>query len=420
MGGFLDLVTPQQCLLQLAETIKVEPRGTEVLPFYDSLGRVIARPVVAPTDLPAFDRSTVDGFAVRAADTAGASETLPGYLQVIGEILMGETAQMVLRPGQAAKIATGGMLPDGADAVLMVEYTEFLDGTTIEFARSVAAGENLVCKGEDIAKGTVLFWQGHKVRPQDLGALAGLGITELEVYCMPKVALLSTGDELVSPYEEPRNGQVRDINTYSIGGLLRQLGCKVQEIGIVEDTYNRLHKAVEDHLDCDLLILSGGSSVGVKDMTVDLLNSFGEPGVIVHGVSIKPGKPTILGVVHGLPVVGLPGHPASAWNIATVLVTPIVTALRGEADLVQLVERSSTLLRGEVTAVLSRNLVSDRGKEEYVPVKIVKEPEIGLVARPVLGKSSLITTLAGADGYIRIDTFTEGLNQGELVKVLLY
>lgn len=436
MAGFLELAAPEKFFHLLHEHCQTAPKGTEVVAFTDALHRVIARNIYSPVNLPAFDRSTVDGFAIRAADSAGASESLPGYLTVVGEVLMGETAEMVLKPGQAIKIATGGMLPTGADAVLMVEYTDYLDGQTIEFTRPVAVLENVVKKGEDIAEAELLLARGHVLRPQDIGALAGLGILQVEVFKRPEVAILSTGDELIHPAAEPSLGQIRDINSYSIGAVLEEMGCRVRMLGIVQDTFDTYCQVVRENLSCDLILVSGGSSVGVKDMTIDVLNSLGTPGVLVHGVAIKPGKPTILASVNGTPVIGLPGHPASAWTIFTILVKPLIMEMKGQTTR----EKPEEKIPLTVDAVLSRNLVSDKGKEEYVSVRLVPnlgsgkestdssqsspQSEVALepkyIAEPIPGKSSLITTLVQADGFIRVDTFREGLNKGKTIKVRLY
>lgn len=419
MVGFLELAAPEKFFHLLHEHCQTTPKGTEVVAFTDALHRVLACDVYSPVNLPAFDRSTVDGFAVRALDTAGASESLPGYLTVVGEVLMGQTAEVTLKPGEAVKIATGGMLPTGADAVLMVEYTDYLDSRTIEFTRPVAFLENVVKKGEDITAGARLLPRGHLIRPQDIGALAGLGILQVEVFKRPEVAILSTGDELVHPADEPALGQIRDINSYSIGAVLEEMGCRVRMLGIVEDSFDTYCQVVKDNLDCDLILVSGGSSVGVKDMTIDVLNSLGAPGVLVHGVAIKPGKPTILAALDGTPVIGLPGHPASAWTIFSILVKPIIQELKGTATQ----EGSDAAIPLTVEAVLSRNLVSDKGKEEYISVKLVPNSagdDEQYMAEPILGKSSLITTLVQADGFLRVDTFSEGLNRGKTVKVRLY
>lgn len=420
MAEFLDLMTPEKVYQVLKKHLHLRPGDREILPFTACLERIVAKDVFAPVDLPAFTRSTVDGFALKANDTIGASESLPAYLSVVGEVFMGEATRLDIESGQAVKIPTGGMLPQGADAVIMVEYTDYLDQMTIEFSTALAKGENVVFRGDDLRKGELLLAQGHRMRPQDIGALAGLGITQLQVFSKPEIALLSTGDELVAPTVTPKIGQIRDINRYFLSASLQQMGCQVRDLGIVQDAEDRLQTVLQENLDADLIILSGGSSVGMKDFSVDVLNSLGKPGVIVHGVSIKPGKPTIIAVVDGKLIIGLPGHPASAWTIFHTLVRPLIQVLQGEITDYQTKNHPEQRVKGRVEAFLSRNLVSDRGKEQYVPVKLKLTSKGSYLAEPLLGKSTLLTTLVHADGLIKIDTFSEGLNQGELVYVDLF
>lgn len=440
MTEFLDLNSPRDFWKILKTEAKVTPDNSELVNYTEALGRITASPIRSPEDLPAFDRSTVDGYAVKAKDTAGASESLPVYFDLIGEVLMGENCDLQINSGQAIKIPTGGMLPEGADAVIMVEHTELFAEKKIETSQAVAKGENVVIRGEDISQNELLFEKGHQIRPQDLGALSGLGITELEVYRSPKVSVISTGDEIIPPDETPAPGEIRDINSYTIGSLFEDLGARVNQVGIIGDTFEELTQAIEVNLDSDMILISGGSSVGVKDLTIDVLNSLGEPGVRLHGISIKPGKPTILAIIDQIPVIGLPGHPASAWTISNQLVKPLVKSLKGYNQSIEL------NLGGDQThqAVLTRNIASDRGREEYVPVRVkpcsenknmnskdkktinqqnsirCKQLNSGLSAKPVLGKSSLITTLVKADGLIKIDSYSEGLPQGEIVTVNLF
>ncbi|MTI60127.1 MAG: molybdopterin molybdotransferase MoeA [Firmicutes bacterium] len=407
-------------LLQLVEIDKVPNffegklavnLATEKINITEAKGRLLARDIISQIDLPPFSRSTMDGYAVKAADTYGASESMPVYLDMVGEILMGEEAVQEIKAGQVVKIATGGMLPKGADAVVMVEYTEALGGEMIEVFKSVASRENVVLKGEDIDQGSLLLKQGHLLRAQDIGALAGIGITEVEVFARPAVTVFSTGDELVVPEQKPKLGQIRDINTYLVGSLVEESGGTVNYGGIIRDNKEELKNKIGANLkNSDLVILSGGSSVGTKDLTIEVLNELGEPGVLVHGISIKPGKPTILALIDNTPVIGLPGHPASAMTVLKIVGTPIIQSLAGQ-ELNQ--------FQGSISARLSRNLASDKGREEYIRVKLVEEKG-QLWAQPILGKSSLITTMVEADGLVKIDLGKEGLDQGEEVQVLLF
>ena len=422
MSEFLDLNELETFWDEIKLNLKDKNLEKEKIALEDSLGRICGEKIKAKENLPPFSRSTVDGFAIKARDSAGASATLPTYFEVIGEVEMGEETDLKIDEGEAVAIPTGGMLPKEADAVLMIEYTEYLDDDTIETSKAVAAGENVVLKGEDIEKGETLFNDGHRVRPRDIGAMAGLGITEFEVYKKPEVAVISTGDELVDPGEKAGPGEIKDINSYSITSLLTSYGAKTKRVGIVKDEFDLLKNSVKNNLDSDLVLISGGSSVGIKDMTIKILNSIGEPGVLLHGLSIKPGKPTILAMIDGTPVIGLPGHPASAWTVTRILLKPIIQFLIGEIEaeeIGRINEKSSkNNFDYSFKAELTRNVVSDKGREEYIPVRLFKENE-KLKAEPILGKSSLITTLVNGDALIRIDTYEEGKNKGEMVKVEL-
>jgi len=427
LSEFLDLNSPHMFWELLNENMNIRIESTETINYKESVNRILANDIYSPENLPPFTRSTVDGFAVRAKDTAGASSSMPAYLKIIGEVKMGMETDIKINAGEAVKIATGGMMPEGADAVIMVEYTDYLDDETIETGSSVASGENVVKKGEDIEKDKLLFTSGHLIRPQDSGVLAGLGMTEVEVYKKPEVAIISTGDELIPPEAETDMGQIRDINSYSLGATIKKNGGTPRYIGIIEDSFSRLKEAVKTGLSSNLVLISGGSSVGLKDMTIDVLNSLGEPGVLLHGISIKPGKPTILAVIDDTPVIGLPGHPASSWTITYNLVRPLIMALAGrDIGIMNSIngQVDLNLIDKKIRAELERNLVSDKGREQYVPVKLIinqnDKDNLKYIARPITGKSSLITTLVQADGFIKIDTYSEGLNKGEIIEVIVF
>ena len=423
MAEFLALNKLEDFWGKIKTNLKEKEFTKEIVKLDQSLGRVCGENIKAKGNIPPFSRSTVDGFAVKAKDSAGASAALPTYFEVIGEVEMGEETSLKLKTGEAVAIPTGGMLPEGADAVLMVEYTDYLADNTIETNRAVAAGENVVLKGEDIKKGAELFKSGHRIRPRDIGAMAGLGITEISVYGKPEIAVISTGDELAAPGEEAAPGEIKDINSYSISSLLNSYGVLTRKVGIVEDEFKLLKNAVAKNLDSDLVLISGGSSVGIKDMTINILNSIGEPGVLLHGLSIKPGKPTILAIIEGTPVIGLPGHPASAWTVTRVLLKPVVQFLLGEikADEIGRIDKKSTNNNFDFSfeAELTRNIGSDKGREEYIPVRLFKNKENKLMAEPIVGKSSLITTLVESDALIKINTYEEGKNKGDKVKAEL-
>ena len=410
MPEMMLVLTPADALPVLLDHLSVRVR-TEAIPTADALDRVLAESQVAPSSLPAFPRSTMDGYAVRAADTFGATESLPAYLSLVGESPMGRAPQVTVGPAQAAVVYTGGMMPPGADAVVMIERTQKLDAGNIEVLRPVAPGENIINVGEDVKAGETLFAPGHILRPQDLGGLMALGLTRVTVASRPRVAIVSTGDEVVSPEAEPAPGQVRDVNTCTVAGLVARSGGLPLPQGIVGDDFDELLSAARTGLNAaDALVISAGSSVSARDLTADVVNRLGQPGVLVHGVSVKPGKPTILGVCDGKPVFGLPGNPVSAMVVAALFVVPLVWRLQGVI---------SPPERRRVTARLAHNIASVPGREDYVSVKLV-EREGQLWADPVFGKSNLIYTLVKGDGLLRVPLDLNGLHEGEFVEVQLF
>lgn len=414
MRDLLEVATPQGASAKLEANILNYLDKREEIPLLESLGRIVGEDIFSPEDLPGFSRSTMDGYAVRAQDTFGASEGIPAYLTVAGEVLMGEEAGLSLQPGKCAKIATGGMLPPGADAVLMVEYTQEISSEMIEVVKGVGPGENIVRRGEDVEKGQLLLPKGSKIRPQDLGALSGVGITKVTVLAQPIVAVISTGDELIPPEDKPKLGQIRDVNSFALRGQIKEAGGKSLYLGIVKDNYQALRAKVEEGLaKADLVVISGGSSVGTRDVTLDVIEDLGEPGVLVHGVAIRPGKPTILGAVKGKAVIGLPGHPVSAMIIFDLFVTPLIKKLTGE------IPGLKGLAKRSILAKLTRNMASTAGREDYLRVSLLeKEGEIW--AEPILGKSGLITTMVKAEGLVKIPAVKEGLAVGEMVEVVLF
>ncbi|MDY6972275.1 MAG: molybdopterin molybdotransferase MoeA [Thermodesulfobacteriota bacterium] len=388
------------------------PSGEETTTLEDALGRVVSRNVISPEDLPGFLRSTVDGYAVRAKDTFGAAESLPALFEISGEALMGESPGIEVGPGQAAKISTGGMLPQGADGVVMVEYCDLLDKESLEVGRAVSPLENVIQPGDDFRKGACVLKMGHKLRAQELGVLAGLGISEDSVFRRPKVGIISTGDEIVPIDTAPLPGKVRDINSYSLGACCRRMGAETEHLGLCPDDFDSLRNMVASGLGrADTIWISGGSSVGTRDLTLKVFETLPDFELLVHGISISPGKPTIIGRAGSQAVIGLPGHVASALVVAEIFLTRLIERLSGLKDF-------SRVFRGSVEAELSRNIESASGREDYIRVKLVKKEET-LIAEPVFGKSGLISTLVEADGLIRIDVNTEGLYQGQRVQVLL-
>jgi len=410
MTEFLHLIPPSDALNVLLSYLDVNPVSEETSTEL-ALGRVTVSPVLAPHPLPDFRRSTVDGYAVRASDTYGAGESLPAYLNLIGEVHMGQSTNLVLDPTKCAVIHTGGMLPDGADAVIMVENTQTSRPGEVEVLRAVAVGENLIKIGEDVKQGEEVIPAGKRIRPAEIGGLMALGFTNVSVACKPKVGILSSGDEVIPPEQYPLPGQVRDINSYTLAAVVEQIGGEAIHYGIIPDTHEAmLETAVRAHADCDTVVITAGSSVSVRDLTATIIDELGRPGVLVHGVNIRPGKPTILGVCDGKPVIGLPGNPVSALVNVEIFVAPIIKTLLGE----KLGKPKPT-----VNARLMVNLASESGREEWVPVRISAVEE-GWQANPVFGKSNLIFTLARADGLVRVDPDASGLPAGEIVEVVLF
>ncbi|KJR99950.1 MAG: molybdenum cofactor biosynthesis protein [Peptococcaceae bacterium BRH_c4a] len=389
------------------------PRRSKTVPLRDSLGYRLFEDTLSADDVPGFNRSTMDGFAVRARDTFGASESLPAYLDIAGEVFMGKDVFGAAGPGKAWRIPTGGMLPQGCDAVVMVEYTEELDQRTIGVTRPVAPGENIVRRGEDISTGELTVARGRVIRPQEMGALAAAGITSVKVEDPLSIAIISTGDEVVDAEKTPGPGQVRDINSYSLFGMAARVGAAPRLCGIIGDDYRRLKEAMESVItESDVIILSGGSSVGTRDVSARVIESLGNPGILFHGISVKPGKPTIGAVVAGKPVFGLPGHPVSAMVVFILMVEPLIRLGRYPDS------EDEFLKDFPVTAAITRNLRSAAGREDFVRVSL-RHQDGKVLADPVLGKSGLIATMANADGLARIPHSLEGIEAGDMVRIKL-
>jgi molybdopterin molybdotransferase len=403
--------TPPDALAILLDALPARALAAEEVPTADALDRVLAEDIQSPADLPTFRRSTMDGFAVRAADTFGATEGMPAYLSVVDEVPMGRAAARALSTGECALIATGGMLPDGSDAVLMVEQTQEVGGMTIEALRAVAPGENVVQIGEDVHTGDPILARGQTLRAQDLGGLVALGITSVQVSPRLRVAIVSGGDELVDPAEQPGPGKIRDINSYTLSALIRRDGHVPCPVGVIPDEYDLLldaaRRAFVDH---DVVILSAGSSVSARDMTAQVIASLGRPGVLVHGVSLKPGKPTILAVCDGKAVFGLPGNPVSCMVTYDLFVSATLAHL----------SRATSPPRRSVSARLTRNVASATGREDYIQVRLDRRPDGGFDAVPVFGKSNLIFTLIRSDGMLKVPLDSGGLSAGASVEVVLF
>ena len=411
MPEFLTLLPPDAARQKLFDHLPPADVKPETLPVADALGRVTAAAVRAPHPLPDFRRSAVDGYAVRAMDTYGASESLPAYLPLVGEVPMGQRPAFTLASGQAALIHTGGMLPPGADAVVMLEYTQMARSGEIEILKAVSVAENVIDIGEDVARDAEVISAGVRLRPAEIGGLMALGLTQVDVARKPRVGILSTGDEVVSPDARPEPGQVRDINSYTLAALVQQSGGEAVLGGIIPDEAAALEAAARALLPrVDALLITAGSSASIRDMTAEVINRLGAPGVLVHGINTRPGKPTILGVCEGKAVIGLPGNPVSALVNGYMLVQPLVARLLG------LRPRPPA----EVRARLTVNLSSQSGREDWWPVRLLPaEGDVRWLAEPIFGKSNLIFTLAAADALLKIVPDANGLAAGEIVTVRL-
>ncbi len=399
----------------------------ETVSLNEALGRVPAESIGATHPLPGFARATVDGFAVRAADTYGASEGLPSYLDLAGEARMGRAPDTEVRPGAAVAIATGAPLPPGADAVLKIEHTQSATAELLEVLRPVTPGEGMVRADEDVAPGAELVPAGRPLRPQDLGMLAAAGIVDVPVHACPRVTIVSTGDELVpADAREAASpggpdaasagasaaaalpvGEVRDSSAPALTALVREAGGDPIVAGIVPDDRDALVTRLREALrDCDVLVVSAGSSVGARDETAAAIASLGEPGIWCHGLSLKPGKPTLLADVGGIPVIGLPGNPRSALVVFRLIGMPIVRMVGGCTD---------PPPEPTTRARLARDLPSAAGRLDIVQVRLV-----GNEAEPLFGSSSLLSILTAADGYVVVPEAATGLAAGSEVGVTLY
>lgn len=381
----------------------------EEIDTFDSLGRIASEDLISPCNLPEFNRSIVDGYAVMAKDTFGASDSLPVFLNLTGKVEMGQETDLTISQGEAIYVPTGGMIPAGADGVVMLEYVDELDDITIAVHRPSAPGEGMITIGEDLKQGDLILKHGRKIKPQDIGALAAVGITKIKVFEKPKIAVISTGDEIVEPAENIPFGRIRDINTYALAGLATELGGEITYKGVVPDDFQGLRDRLSSLLpENHIVIISGGSSVGQKDVTARVIDSLGVPGTFVHGVAVKPGKPTIIGRSKNTALFGLPGHPVSAIIIFKIFIEYLINKLNYQ-------EQPEKFT---VTAITDSNIHSAPGKETFQMVVLAGENG-DYVAKPIYGKSGAISLLTRAQGYIKIEHNKEGLKKGEKVQVHL-
>lgn len=402
MSLFLNVIPVSEAITVIRNlAVKSEP---ETVPLEEALHRVLAGDVRSDTDIPGFTRSVVDGYAVRAADTVGSGESIPAILSLKGRVLMGTGTTVSLAPGECIYVPTGGVLPGGADAMVMIEYTEAV-GDEILVKKPVADGENILRFNEDFSKGGIVLGQGRRLSAQDIGVLAAAGCTVVPVFRKPRIGIVSTGNELVPVATIPGPGQVRDVNSYVIASFVRDRGCIPVPYGIVRDDRDFLRSALGKAAgECDAVLVSGGSSKDDRDMVAAVIAEKGE--VLVHGIAIAPGKPTIIGRAGRVPVIGLPGHPASAFIVLGAVVRYLLRDMTGE---------SGIHIEPVVEATLAENIPSTRGREDYIRVELKDG-----MATPVFGKSGLLNTLVRSSGIVRVPAGSEGLETGTRVEVILW
>lgn len=407
MKEFFDVIDLDQVFGHVSS---FSPVDTDRAPLAEALDRVLAEDIISDVNLPDFPRSTMDGYAVCATSTFGASDANPAYLICRDTVEMGVSPGFTIESGEAAKISTGGMLPEGSDSVVMIEHAEALDDVNLEVYRSVAPGQHVIAVGEDFKKDQVILSRGQRLRPQEIGLLAAFGQDKIKIYRKPIISIISTGDEIVPVNQVPLMAQIRDINTYTLSTLIEKSGGIPHPLGIVKDDYDSLFKACSKAQSLsDMVLISGGSSVGARDFSIAALSALPEADILIHGIAISPGKPTILAESMGKAFWGLPGHVVSAMVVCEVVVRPFIEQISGltgkpAREMVQ-------------SARLSRNLSSTQGRVDFVRVRLV-EKDNALWAEPILGKSGLINTMVKADGLIKIGQNTEGLDRETMVEVI--
>jgi putative molybdopterin biosynthesis protein len=404
---FHEVVSIDEARKRLYSNYKPVPKVEEVR-LEDALGRVVASTITAPMDVPPFDRASMDGYALKAKDTFYADEEAPAKLELIGYLRAGEDKELSVEDGTCIGIATGAPIPKGANAVVMVEYTDRVNNE-VRIYRPVAPGENIMAAGSDIMRGETIAREGTPISPRETGVLAALGITKVPVYRKPRVAVISTGDEIVEPGEKLTFGRIYDVNARAICDAVEENGGEASFFGIVKDEPTALLSKLKELLDYDVIITSGGTSAGVGDLSYRVIDELGEPGIIAHGIAIKPGKPTIVGVVKNKPLFGLPGYPTSAMVIFDVFVAPLIRSLAG----------MSQRERRKIKAKVAMRIFSAKGRYEYMLINLVKGATGDYSAYPILTGSGAITTLAEADGYIEVPENVEILAEGKEVDVTL-
>lgn len=407
----LDVDTLQTAGDKVIAAINKKKPKTIKIDITEALGMIAAEDIKAKDNIPCFTKSTVDGYAVIASDTNGTTDSIPAFFNIVESISMGKVPERSIKNGETSYVPTGGMLPEGANAVVMIEHSEKFASQSVALYDSVSPGRNVILEGEDTRSGEVIISKGSKIRPQEIGVLASSGVKEIEVFKPWKVTVISTGDEIIDINTPIEKAKTRDINTYSVAASAEKYGMKVVRMPIVKDDRESLNEAISKAMnDSDVIALSGGSSKGEKDYTAEAIDSLTDGGVFTHGIAIKPGKPTILGYDEKSETLfaGLPGHPMAAMVIFELIIGGAYKEITGQ--------RKSFA----IPATLSENVPSAGGRATFMPVRILQNPDGTYTAEPILGKSGLMKALAKADGYIMMDTDSEGKNKGEQVQVTLF
>lgn len=408
MRQFFSVMEVSECEQELK---KVSMYGIEERNIIDSIGYVLAEDIYAKEDIPQGIRSCMDGYAVQSKDTIGASEHNPLYLECIDSVTVEEPSKEQVSERTCMEIVTGAILPEGADAVVMVEYTQVLGKGTIAIGRSVTPKEHCMLAGEDAKKDSIALCKNTRIRTQEVALLATLGFSSIRVYRKPKIAIFSTGNEIVEPESSIRPGLVRDANSYSVEGLLRSLGYTTSHFPIVPDDVKILQERLEESLECsDIVLLSGGSSIGSRDHTIEAIENIEGIRIITHGLAMQPGKPTIIAKRENQYIIGLPGQIASAYSVLVALVIPFIEYCSGNMNAFERNEWHS------ISAILTRNIAGTAGRESWIRVALQQENG-EYYASPVLGKSGLLRTLIETSGVIVIPADTEGIEEGSKVQV---
>lgn len=408
---FRKLVSVDEAERILAKSFAPKPVGSEFVALSEADGRILANDVVSLYDIPPFNRSTVDGYAVKASDTFGAEENRPVTLRCTGRVNIGEAPKAKVRKGTLVEIVTGAPIPQGADAAVMIEHTE-REGNFVLVRQAVSHNENVMKAGSDIRKGETVLTKGTLLSPYEIGALAAIGSAKVEVFKRPIVAIFSTGAEVTEPGKPLTPGKIYDINAHSLSAAAEEYGCEPRNMGIVQDEPSQMKTALQNALKtADLVITSGGVSVGPTDIIPKVLNTLGKPGVVIYGIAIRPGKPTTIALVNGVPVFSLPGHPASSLMIFHLFVRPTLLRMAGRKE-----QENVT-----VKAVVSERVFPARGRRTYVTMTLRKDRDDRIIASPVgTGASGAVTTLSKADGFLIIREDQQFIEKGSCADVELF